>query len=219
MEGICPLFGGERKSFCASCLAVGGDDTEAMREACVEALSKAAPWESSEVKPILSRTISIGKTHKLTEQEKTDLASLLGSNIDLVDHENDIARLLGNAYAFLGFNSKAMEAYEIAIHRDGKDATALNNKAVLLARTGKVDEAIEFYGKVTKLDPENENAWFNMGKAYSRSKKFKKARRCFREVVELNPDNVSAWNNLGVSVRSLGKTGIQEGCEELPEGP
>lgn len=206
MEGSCPLFGGERRPFCASCLAVGGEDTEAMMEACIKALSQAEPWERPMLRAILDRAISMGKMRRLSKQQKTNLAALLDSNVDLAEYENDVARLLGNAYAFLGFNSRAMEAIEIALHRDDGDMTALNNKAVLLARTGREDEAIECYCKVTKLDPENENAWFNMGKAYSRLKRFKKAKKCFREVVRMNPDNVSAWNNLGVSLRSMGKT-------------
>jgi tetratricopeptide (TPR) repeat protein len=184
---------------------VGGEDSEAMTEGCIETLSRAEPWERAEVKPILSRIITMGKTLRFSDQKKSNLVGLLDSNIDLAEHENDIARLVGNAYAFLGFNNKAMESYEIAIHRDEGDVTALNNKAVLLARTGKEDEAIECYRKVTRLDPENENAWFNMGKAHTRLKKFKRAGKCFREVVRINPSNVSAWNNLGVSLRSVGK--------------
>jgi tetratricopeptide (TPR) repeat protein len=205
MEGSCPLFGGERRPFCASCLVVGGEDSEAMTEGCIQTLSRAEPWEKTEIKSILNRIIAIGKLQKFSDEKKSSLVGLLNSNIDLEEHENDIARLLGNAYAFLGVNNKAMESYEIAIHRDKGDATALNNKAVLLARTGKEDEAIDCYQKVTKIDPENENAWFNMGKAHSRLKKFKKAGKCFREVVRINPRNVSAWNNLGVSLRSVGK--------------
>jgi tetratricopeptide (TPR) repeat protein len=205
MEGSCPLFGGERRSFCASCLVVGGDDRGVMADGCIETLSRAGPWEKTELRSILSRIIAMCKSQKFSDQKKSNLVGLLDSNIDLAEHENDIARLVGNAYAFLGVNNKAMESYEIAIHRDEGDVTALNNKAVLLARTGKEDEAIECYQEVTRLDPENENAWFNMGKANTRLKKFKKAGKCYREVVRINPRNVSAWNNLGVSLRSAGK--------------
>jgi tetratricopeptide (TPR) repeat protein len=205
MEGRCPLFGEERSSFCASCLVVGGEDSETMTEGCIQAISRAQPWETSEIKIILGRIISMGKTGTLSDKSKSKLGALLDSNIDLEEHRNYVTRLVGNAYAFLGHDKKAMESYEIAIHRDEGDATALNNKAVLLARTGKEDEAVECYLKVTKLDPGNENAWFNMGKAYSRVKKYRKAAKCFRKVVEVNPENVSAWNNLGVSLRSTGK--------------
>lgn len=212
MDGSCPLFGGEKKSFCSYCTVEGGKDIQSMSDRCVNALSKIRRCRREELRTLLERIIAMGKTGRLPEESKKNLVVLLNSCVDLSEHSNDIARLTGNAYAFLGFNSRAMESYEMAISRDQNDTTALNNEGVLLARTGNTKDAIKRYERVTELDPENENAWFNMGKAYSRMKKSSKAANCFRKVLEINPENVSAWNNLGVSLRLIGKIGEAIEC-------
>lgn len=206
MEGDCPLFGGEKKSFCTLCSVFEGDDIHSMSEQCARSIIKDRSWDVAEVKTLLSRIVTMGKTGDLPLNIKAGLMAFLESNIELSDHGNDVARLVGNAYAFLGYNNKAMESFEIAIQREEDDLTALNNKGVLLARTGKETEAIECYETVLEKDPENENAWFNLGKAHSRMGKLEKAADCFRKAVEINPKNVSAWNNLGVSLRASGET-------------
>jgi tetratricopeptide (TPR) repeat protein len=206
MEGRCPLFGGEKKSFCTLCSVVEGDDIASMSEQCARSIIKDSAWDVAEIKTLLSRMVEMGKTGDLPLNIKAGLMAFLESNMDLSEHGNDVVRLVGNAYAFLGYNNKAMESFEFAIQREEDDVTALNNLGVLLARTGKESEAIECYETVLEKDSENENAWFNLGKAHSRMGKFNKAAHCFQMVVDINPKNISAWNNLGVSLRASGKT-------------
>ncbi len=206
MQDRCPLFGGEKKSFCSFCSIEKVGDVGFMIEACIDSLSRVDSWETTDLKTLLRRIVKIGKTGKLSEASRKNLVTQMDKKIELTRHGNDIARLVGNAYAFLGYDLKAMETLEIAINNEKDDTTALNNKGVLLARAGKERDAIECYEKVVDMDPDNENAWFNMGKAYIRTQKPRKATICFRRVVEINPRNVSAWNNLGVSLRLTGKT-------------
>jgi len=206
MRGSCPLFGGGRKSFCSFCSIERVGDVGSMMEACIVSLSRVDSWETADLKTLLRRITNMGKTGKLSETSKKNLITQMDKRIELTRHGNDIARLVGNAYTFLGYDLKAMETLEIAINNEKDDTTALNNKGVLLARAGKERDAVECYERVVDLDPDNENAWFNMGKAYVRTKKPRKAAHCFRKVVEINPRNVSAWNNLGVSLRLTGKT-------------
>ncbi len=206
MEGDCPLFGGDKKSFCSFCSVTRDADIQSKALVCADSIVKDSNWDTDEVKTLLSRIITLGKTVDLPLKSKASLMAFMEKNLRLSDYGNDVARLAGNAYAFLGYNNKAMECFDLAIQREEDDTTALNNKGVLLARTGKETDAIECYERVLEMDPENENAWFNMGKVYSRMGKLGKAAKCYRKVVKINPRNVSAWNNLGVSLRATGKT-------------
>lgn len=204
MEMGCPLFGGKRKSFCSLCSVVRGVDGRRMRERCAESISRYGVWNKGDLKSLLRRITWIAKEASLPHERKAGLTALL-SRIDMSRQSGDIIRLVGNAYAFLGYNKDSMEAFDLAIMKDHNDVIALNNKGVILARMGRETEALCCYKAAVEIDPGNENAWFNMGKAYSRIGKFRRAADCYRKVIEINPKNVSAWNNLGVSMRSAGK--------------
>jgi len=201
----CVLFGGSQESFCTGCAVEEGEEAQTMVNKCVFTLSHFENWDEIDVKRFLARALENSKKNMLSSENKVKLAETLGSILDHSAQEDDIARIVGSTFAYLGYNDQAMEGFDLAISRKEDDTTALNNKGVLLARIGKVKDAISCYDKVTSMDPNNEKAWFNKGKAYIRLKRPTKGSECFKRVVEINPKNVSAWNNLGVSLRMMGK--------------
>lgn len=205
MTGNCILFGGSKEPFCTACTVEEGEEAQVMVNTCVQMLARFRNWEEIDVKRYLARALENSKKNKLSSENKARLAETLSSVLRHSGQEDDIARIIGSTYAFLGHRREAMECFEIALDRKEDDTTALNNKGVLLARSGKVKDAITCYDNVTDLDPDNEKAWFNKGKAYMRLKKLPKGSECFKKVIEINPKNVSAWNNLGVSLRLMGK--------------
>ncbi|UCD92206.1 MAG: tetratricopeptide repeat protein, partial [Methanobacteriota archaeon] len=205
VAGKCVLFHSSKESFCSGCTVEEGDDAGIMANKCVFTLSKFDSWDEIELKRYLARTLENSKKNELSPENKTRLAETLSSILEYSAKMDDIARIVGSTYAYLGQNDQAMKSFELALTLKEDDTTALNNKGVLLARSGKIKDAITCYDEVTDLDPDNEKAWFNKGKAYIRLKEPSKGSECFKNVVEINPKNVSAWNNLGVSLRMMGK--------------
>jgi tetratricopeptide (TPR) repeat protein len=82
---------------------------------------------------------------------------------------------------------------------------AHNNLGYILARTGRLDSAIEQYNEALRIKPDCDEAHYNMGNALTRQGKGSEAVAEYREALRINPDNVKAHNNLGAALARQGK--------------
>jgi tetratricopeptide (TPR) repeat protein len=104
----------------------------------------------------------------------------------------------GNAFARLGDNDGAIQAYRKAIEqRKGHYSRALNNLGVVLLRTGRWDEAYEALSSALKLEgfryPE---AGYNLGRLYAARGENDLAVREWRRVLTLDPHHTGAADAL-----------------------
>ena len=123
-----------------------------------------------------------------------ELRSLL--NTDVFDPQGFYNA--GNAFARLGDNEGAIQAYRKAIEqRKGHYTRALNNLGVVLLRTGRWDEAYEALVSALKLEgfryPE---ASYNLGRLYAARGENDMAVREWRRVLALDPQHAAAADAL-----------------------
>ncbi|MBI5756478.1 MAG: tetratricopeptide repeat protein [Nitrospirae bacterium] len=71
------------------------------------------------------------------------------------------------------------------------------SRAMELARTKKIEEAVTELEVVVRLDPKNEDAYFGMGEMYTLLKQRDQALKSYQKTVEINPDNLQANLRLG----------------------
>jgi tetratricopeptide (TPR) repeat protein len=86
---------------------------------------------------------------------------------------------------------------------------AHNNLGSLLARQGKLTEAIEQYQQALQLKPDFSEVYNNLGNTLARQGKLAEAIQCYKHALELNPSYAeSPWiahNNLGNALTDQGK--------------
>lgn len=72
---------------------------------------------------------------------------------------------------------------------------------------GKIDRAIEFYGKAATLEPLSPAWHLALGGALSRSGRRDESILQFQKALEISPDNAEAENNLGFTLLQAGRPG------------
>jgi tetratricopeptide (TPR) repeat protein len=129
---------------------------------------------------------------------KTDALAELHSlvNTDVFDPQNFYNA--GNAFARLGDNEGAIQAYRKAIEqRKGHYSRALNNLGVVLLRTGRWDEAYEALTSALKLEGfRYAEASYNLGRLYAARGENDMAVREWRRVLTLDPQHTGAADAL-----------------------
>lgn len=86
---------------------------------------------------------------------------------------------------------------ELAQRTDWIRTAALNHKGILLANTGRLDEAIQTYLRLLTADPNFSPAHFNLGMAYTRKRDFDAARASFSVYAKLHPTEAVTTYGLG----------------------
>ena len=79
-----------------------------------------------------------------------------------------------------------------------------NNLGVLLAKSGRVDEAMAEYQTALELNPDYPEAHNNLGNALARSGRLDEAIIHFQRALELQPDFAEVHNNLGSALHDKG---------------
>jgi len=79
-----------------------------------------------------------------------------------------------------------------------KLASAHTNLGVLLARAGRLDEAVVEYERAIALVPADAVAYYNLGLAHRRRGAFAEAEVAYRRALEHNPSQADAHYNLGI---------------------
>ena len=113
---------------------------------------------------------------------------------------------LGDAYQKEKNDRKALEFYDKAIAADGKYEDAYARKAALLAKTGRMDEAIAAIDQaisVTTYKPER--FWVLKGDMLCAANKHVEAVECYAKARVLAPRFATAWKKEAMTLKKLGK--------------
>lgn len=120
-------------------------------------------------------------------------------------------------YSWLDFNGKkavpASEGVKPEVQPEPIGSTQAGEfyeRACLLHRNGRLEEAKEFYKKVLVLDSNSVNALNDLGVAYMQGREYMEAQKSFEHAIQQKPDYVDAHYNLaclyalqGEKMRSL----------------
>ncbi len=89
------------------------------------------------------------------------------------------------------------------------------NLGVVLAREGRIPEAIASYERAATLDPDRAEIRVDLGTAYARAGRVPEAIAQFQAAVRLRPDFADAHLNLGAALRQAGR--LDEGIAQCVE--
>lgn len=113
---------------------------------------------------------------------------------------------LGEAHQKAGNIRKALEFYDKAIAANGEYDDAYARKAMLLAETGKNNDALDAIDRaiaVTTNKPER--FWVQKGDIFDMAGKTSNALECYDKARELAPRLAEAWKKRAITLKKLGK--------------
>ena len=107
-------------------------------------------------------------------------------------------------YASLPLYGELKSCSEI-LQKDPENATALFQKAVLLDRAGRFEEALQMTGKVLEIVPDDYRVWYNRGVILGEMGRLEEALEAYEQTIKLEPAFEIAWDNKGVILARLGR--------------
>jgi len=94
---------------------------------------------------------------------------------------------------------RAAEAlYRRMLENDGENAEILHRLAVLVAESGRLEEAIQLLQRAAERQPGNALLLNSLGDAYRQARKPAQAREVIRRALQIVPDYAEAFLNLGI---------------------
>jgi len=122
----------------------------------------------------------------------TSLALMVGANVTKAATLAEAQNLLRQ-----GQHTKALDQANELISANPKDRQARFLKGVILAETGKLDEAATVFTKLTEEAPELPEPYNNLAVIYAQQKQYDKARTALEMSIRTNPTYATAHENLG----------------------
>jgi len=164
-----------------------------------------------------ARTLGEGKpqTAFLTGmffKETGDTARAINSFQEAIEGDPDLEDawiILGNLQESRG-HKIAARYYESALQRNPANVRALQAKGSLLARQGKLEEALSVFREMMRFDSQNEAAQFNAGLVLMDMDSIREAFTQFDQTRIINPLNVEAQYYAGLCAEILGESGKAE---------
>jgi protein O-GlcNAc transferase len=120
----------------------------------------------------------------------------------------------GNALYALGCFQEALASQERAIELGHVDAIC--NRADVLVRLGRIEEARAGYEQALAVDPRQSNAWDGLARLLLQIGSYREASAAFQKVLELNPTQQHARGYLVFArLQICDWHGIDEDCDRL----
>ena len=111
----------------------------------------------------------------------------------------EVNELLGQAYASLSQDAKAIEHLEAAVRLKPDSAPARENLAASLAHSGKTQLAEEQFRKALALEPQDFDANHNLGEFYAQSGKLVDALPLLERAQGINPSSYDNGYDLALT--------------------
>lgn len=130
-----------------------------------------------------------------------------------VDHSvshSGIFRYLAEIYRLRGMSDKALGNYQSLLQREPNDVEALFHAGYISFKLSQLDQAKEYFRKLTAVDPKHPGGAANLAALEARYNEIHTGRNektpgiTLREVVRANPNNVEAHVNLGAQLITEG---------------
>ncbi len=110
-----------------------------------------------------------------------------------VDHKHVRARTtMAEAYTMLDMNDSALLHLDTAVAMNPRDAQSHMQRARLLSKQGRFNEAVENYRRWSELLPGSATAWLELGKVLFKVAEYEEASEILSYVMELSPNSADA---------------------------
>ncbi|SCV71326.1 BQ2448_2914 [Microbotryum intermedium] len=125
--------------------------------------------------------------------------------------------LLGRAYMTVNNFSKAYEAYQQAVYRDGKNPAFWCSIGVLYYNITQYHDALDAYSRAIRIHPYLAEVWFNLGALYeSCNDQMTDAIDAYQRTLQLDPGNTIVSTRLR-EIRAHQETGSPLGTPPEPK--
>ena len=104
-----------------------------------------------------------------------------------------------------GMYSDAETLYRTTIARNEDSWMAHINLGILLAKTGRPEEAIAHYQQALQLDPNDVDTYSSLGLLLAETGRTAEALAHYRKGLEIDPKDAQSHNNLGLLLKDLGR--------------
>ncbi len=148
--------------------------------------------------PSDSPLVALEKARILIDRGQADEAvPLISRAIDSLPQDAQARYLRGVAYENLNLEAKALEDYSECLKLNPERTDALNNKAVVLARMERFEEAAAEFTKLLQLNPQDALAFRNRGLCRFDQQQYDLALADYNQAIELAPRAPANWFQRG----------------------
>ncbi len=122
---------------------------------------------------------------------------------------DDVPALEAKGYALMlqGRDQDALDTFELALHRDPHQEKSLFGAALMAARMGRNERAIQFWVQAIALNPWNWEYHDELAKLYAAQQEWKLAADQCEEAMRLN---IASWDTRKLLVQSLLRAGEKD---------
>lgn len=99
----------------------------------------------------------------------------------------------GKAYMFVGDNEKALADFNQVLASAPKNARCYADRALVLMRLGKIDDAVSDAKRAVELDPANQSNHVKLATVYGVAQKYKEATAEWTAIIAAEPQNAAAY--------------------------
>jgi TonB family protein len=133
------------------------------------------------------------------------------SSVDYSISHSGTFRYVAEIYRLRGMSDKALGAYQSLLQREPNDVEALFQAAYISFKLNQLDQAKDYFRKLTAVDPKHAGGAANLAALEARYNEIHTGRNektpgiTLREVAQANPNSVEAHVNLGAQLITEGE--------------
>jgi tetratricopeptide (TPR) repeat protein len=166
----------------------------------IVAAEKPAGMGRSDVADLLAAGRKLHETGRFAEAE-IQYQRVLATQPDNADALN----LLGIVAYRTGRQELAVELFQQAIQKNGRDPSYFSNLGNAFHGQGRLDEAVAAYRQAITIKPDYAEAHSNLGVTLEQQGKLDEAMSEYHQAIRIKPDYADAYSNLGVALEEQGK--------------
>jgi protein O-mannosyl-transferase len=148
---------------------------------------------------LFTHTLSVTSDNLVIEYNLGHVLGRQGKSDEAVKHFAEAIRINPNFY------DAAIDYYEQALRIQPNAGKAHMEKALALARQGKLADALPSFYQALELLPNDADVRTNLGLALLHQGKIEEAIGQLNEALRLNPNSAEAHNNMGLALLAQGK--------------
>ena len=139
-------------------------------------------------------------TKQLAELPEESVKSAFELAINTLKKDPEHVRaniVLFEAHLYKGNKEQIVEQFKRLISIRPKTPERCIELGTVIAKLGKIPEAMFMFQRSVDLDPNFSTGYYNLGRAYFMQHYYDKAIIAYKKTIELDPQEHRAWNNLG----------------------